>query len=150
MRVPCPARERALSRSHRRVYSQSLADLQGPAIQLKKFHNDVKRELIKSYAGRARRVLDLACGRGGDLHKWTDAGIKHVVGVDLSPKEIEEAKRRFRELRGKPLAADFLQSDALGLSSPILFGPHKSSEAFDAVTCVSIAAPYLSSLFDPA
>lgn len=114
--------------------------MQGPAIQLKKFHNEVKRELIKSFASRAWRLLDLGCGRGGDLHKWIDAGINHVVGVDLSPKEIEEARRRFRELRGKPLAVDFLQSDALGLTSPILFGPAQTPEAFDAVTCVSIGA----------
>jgi len=119
----------------------TLDNLQGPAIQLKKFHNDVKRELIKTFAGGARRLLDLGCGRGGDLHKWADAGIKHVVGVDLSPKEIEEAKRRFRELRGKPLEVDFSQSDALGLTSPILFGPRQTPEAFDAVTCVTFGAP---------
>lgn len=77
---------------------------QGPAIQLKKFHNDVKRQLINAYAGGAARVLDLACGRGGDIHKWVDARISHVVGVDLSPKEIDEAKRRFSELRRQSIA----------------------------------------------
>ena len=110
---------------------------QGTAIQLKKFHNEVKRELIQRYSRGARRLLDLACGRGGDLNKWADAGIKEVVGIDLSPKEIEEAKRRLRELRGKRVNADFRQSDDLGLTSPILFGPaHAPAQAFDAVTCM--------------
>jgi 2-polyprenyl-3-methyl-5-hydroxy-6-metoxy-1,4-benzoquinol methylase len=72
---------------------------QGPAIQLKKFHNDVKRELINTYSRGSRRLLDLACGRGGDLNKWADADIREVVGVDLSPKEIDEAKRRYQQLR---------------------------------------------------
>jgi len=77
---------------------------QGPAIQLKKFHNDVKRELIKAYAGGASRLLDLACGRGGDMKKWADAQIAEVVGVDLSPKEIEEAQRRYREMRSSSMS----------------------------------------------
>jgi len=38
---------------------------QGPAFQLKRFHNDVKRELINCYSRGARRLLDLGCGRGG-------------------------------------------------------------------------------------
>ena len=110
---------------------------QGAAIQLKKFHNEVKRELIRTYAGGARRLLDLACGRGGDLQKWADAEVREVVAVDLSPKEIEEARRRYRELRGKRVQVDFQQTDDVGVTSPLLFGPqHSRSDAFDAVTCM--------------
>jgi hypothetical protein len=36
----------------------------------------------------------LACGRGGDIWKWIDAGITVVKGIDLSPGEIEEARKR--------------------------------------------------------
>lgn len=39
-------------------------------------------------------LLDFACGRGGDIWKWIDAGIPRVMGVDLSPGEIEEARKR--------------------------------------------------------
>ena len=109
---------------------------QGPAIQLKNFHNDVKRELINCYARGARRLLDLACGRGGDLKKWADAGIKEVVGVDLSPMEIQEAKRRYKELKGKMIEVDFRQSDDIGVTSPILFAPDDAPASFDAVTCM--------------
>ena len=31
--------------------------------------------------------------------KWKDAGVRYVRGVDLSPQEIEEAKRRYAEIR---------------------------------------------------
>ena len=33
------------------------------------------------------------------MQKWVDAEVREVVGVDLSPKEIDEAKRRYRQLR---------------------------------------------------
>ena len=70
----------------------------------------MKRELINRYSRGARRLLDLACGRGGDLLKWADADVQEVVGVDLSPKEIEEANRRYRELKKKvPASVDKFQ-----------------------------------------
>lgn len=59
---------------------------------LKRYHNAVKRELINRFACKGGRLLDLACGRGGDLRKWFDAGLSYVRGYDLSPGEIEEAK----------------------------------------------------------
>jgi len=74
---------------------------QGAALPLKQYHNRIKRELITAFAGGAPRLLDLACGRGGDLHKWTAAGVEYVRGVDLSPGEIEEARRRYGETRAE-------------------------------------------------
>lgn len=47
------------------------------------------------FAKGAPRLLDLACGRGGDIWKWIDAGIPCVKGIDLSPHEIEEARARW-------------------------------------------------------
>ncbi|EKX48235.1 hypothetical protein GUITHDRAFT_105843 [Guillardia theta CCMP2712] len=119
---------------------------QSQTIQLKRFHNEVKRSLIESFATRADHVLDLGCGRGGDLNKWFDAKIANVVGVDLSQKEIQEAIKRLHELRSKARGgvirnrlvdtfnARFLQSDSLGISSPILFASNRHQ--FDAVTCM--------------
>jgi mRNA (guanine-N7-)-methyltransferase len=74
---------------------------QGAALPLKQYHNRIKRELINAFAGSAPRLLDLACGRGGDLHKWTTAGVEFVKGVDLSPGEIQEARRRYEETKSE-------------------------------------------------
>ena len=66
----------------------------GPSAAIKRYHNDVKRCLIDIFATGAPRYLDVACGRGGDIWKWIDAGITVVKGIDLSPGEIEEARKR--------------------------------------------------------
>ena len=32
------------------------------------------------------------------MRKWNDANIKEVLGIDISPNEIEEAKKRLVEM----------------------------------------------------
>lgn len=67
----------------------------GPLYALKKFHNDVKLKLLCQYAKGAGRLLDVACGRGGDIMKWSRASIAHAHGIDISHGEILEARRRY-------------------------------------------------------
>ena len=66
----------------------------GQTFPLKKLHNSFKRSLIDRYATGAAMLVDIACGRGNDLHKWQAAGIRRVVGVDVSGAQIAEARRR--------------------------------------------------------
>lgn len=51
------------------------------------FHNDIKRAIINKYAGKS--VLELACGKGGDLGKYIDAGFTRLLGFDYSRDNIE-------------------------------------------------------------
>jgi mRNA (guanine-N7-)-methyltransferase len=145
------------------------------ALPLKKYHNRIKRELINAFAGGAPRLLDLACGRGGDLHKWVAAGVGYVRGVDLSPGEIEEARRRYDETRasvlakgGVPPCVEFevvatlgtaaWSADEQGGSRGAVAGPSPSGRParpapppppptilFDAVTCMFAAHYFFSS-----
>ena len=73
----------------------------GDLFELKKFHNAEKRRVIEEYAKicDATSLLDLACGRGGDLQKWVASGLEFVRGLDQSSVEIQEARRRARSLR---------------------------------------------------
>ena len=74
------------------------------------------------------RVLDLACGKGGDLGKWTfhPLGIKKYVGIDIASQSLQDAAVHARELRKKHrmnnvmfVLAD-LGKDELGSSSVLL------------------------------
>lgn len=60
---------------------------------LRRIHNNVKRFLIKNVCRKGDRVLDVGCGRGGDLHKWKTCKVK-LWGVDPDTASIEEAKTR--------------------------------------------------------
>uniref|UniRef100_A0A6B2LA97 mRNA (guanine-N(7))-methyltransferase n=1 Tax=Arcella intermedia TaxID=1963864 RepID=A0A6B2LA97_9EUKA len=71
---------------------------EGPGIKMKKFHNNVKRQLIYQFAWGAPCLLDLCCGRGGDLQKWYDAKVRYVKGIDIAAASIEEAQRRYIQL----------------------------------------------------
>lgn len=64
-----------------------------PIIGLKNFNNWVKSVLITQFAhpvllksnhaqGRSRgKVLDMGCGKGGDITKWSKAKIRELLGV---------------------------------------------------------------------
>jgi mRNA (guanine-N7-)-methyltransferase len=50
---------------------------------MRRFHNNVKRQLYDKYTKNIYKLLDLACGKGGDLDKWVSNNIKYVVGYDI-------------------------------------------------------------------
>jgi mRNA (guanine-N7-)-methyltransferase len=57
----------------------------------------VKQQLIENsvYLTKGKRLLDIGCGRGGDLFKWDNAKLEFVYGYDPNVSYIDEAKRRF-------------------------------------------------------
>lgn len=71
----------------------------GPSYPLKRHHNQIKREMYIVFAKQGGTLVDVACGRGGDLQKWRDTGIHTVHGYDVCEASIEEAKQRLLQLR---------------------------------------------------
>jgi hypothetical protein len=64
-------------------------------INMFRFHNNIKRNLLQATVKRCGidneiTLLDLACGKGGDIAKWR--GVSTVVGVDISRDGIENTK----------------------------------------------------------
>jgi mRNA (guanine-N7-)-methyltransferase len=93
---------------------------ESPIFHLRNFNNWVKSVLIRTYLKRlARRsfVLDLCCGKGGDLLKWKEGGISHLVCADIAETSVEQCEDRYRSSKlarkrgGLPFTAEFIVAD---------------------------------------
>lgn len=98
---------------------------QGVAYPLKRFHNEQKKRLLSAFLTRGCSVLDVACGRGGDMWKYANAGVAHVTGIDVSSNELSEAERR-ADLAGVSFVA--VKHDARQ--------PFDLDRTFDVVSCM--------------
>ena len=78
-----------------------------PAFHLRLLNNWIKHVLIKSYCQSGSRVLDLACGKGGDLEKWKESLISQYVGVDIADGSIKDAIVRYKEMKNVEFPARF-------------------------------------------
>ncbi len=96
---------------------------------LRDFHNAAKRELLRVHAAGAASLLDLACGRGGDVHKWRALGIRHALGLDASAESVREAARRHAATGGGQGDYAFRCHD---LRHPF----QHAGAPFDVVTCM--------------
>lgn len=111
--------------------------------QLKKYHNAVKRALIHTLSFRSNSLLDLACGRGGDLNKWYDARIHIVHGLDISSAEIEMARRRYSDLQHRKN----IQNDNYTFTVNEKLGTQRITwvRGYDHVSCMFAAHYFFSS-----
>ncbi|ANB13940.1 Abd1p [Sugiyamaella lignohabitans] len=85
---------------------------QSPIIKLRSFNNLIKSVLIQIFSRPRQVVLDIGCGKGGDLQKWSKQRISGLIGVDIADISIEQAKERYEHLRQKSFWADFCVGDA--------------------------------------
>ncbi|CAH0558088.1 unnamed protein product [Brassicogethes aeneus] len=76
-------------------------------VHLRNFHNWIKSMLISEFISKIRgskynepiRVLDLGCGKGGDLFKWQKANIKHLICSDIAEVSLEQCKQRYTDMK---------------------------------------------------
>jgi mRNA (guanine-N7-)-methyltransferase len=100
---------------------------ESPIIGLKTFNNWIKSVLIGKRApqGGRLRVLDIGCGKGGDLQKWQKAGTEELVGIGACPRclivgclsdtkmkdiakvSVDHAHDRWRRMGGRKFRASF-------------------------------------------
>ncbi|ETW85458.1 hypothetical protein HETIRDRAFT_311168 [Heterobasidion irregulare TC 32-1] len=56
-----------------------------------------------AFGGRANaKVLDMGCGKGGDLSKWSKARVKEYVGVDIAAVSVDQARARYESMTSRP------------------------------------------------
>ncbi len=102
---------------------------QSKIFPLRKYNNWVKSVLIGRFArsrpasdadqGRARplgpRVMELGCGKGGDLAKWDKARASQLLMVDIAAVSVEHAKARYLGKRHS-FHAEFFAFDCFDVS----------------------------------
>src|SRR5277367_3224675 len=90
--------------------------------KLRKFNNWVKSVLIAKFIperteeeideDRGLFVLDIGCGKGGDLGKWQkQRDVQAYVGVDIAEMSVMHAEQRAAELRGRRFSTRFFAMD---------------------------------------
>jgi ribA/ribD-fused uncharacterized protein len=57
------------------------------------FHNKIKDEQYQKYVVAGNTILDVACGRAGDLHKWIKSRASKVLGLDITDTNLTGAKQ---------------------------------------------------------
>ncbi|KAF2670455.1 guanine-N(7)-methyltransferase [Microthyrium microscopicum] len=105
-----------------RAWRQTDSKIKG----LRSFNNWVKSVLIQKCApkedGRVMRnakVLDIGCGKGGDLMKWQKNHIELYVGIDPADVSIDQARDRYEQMKRKDrrlFHGEFIARDGFGQS----------------------------------
>lgn len=92
------------------------------AAGMRAFNNWIKSNMILTYCNNKNNVLDIGCGRGGDIIKFIHSGIKEYVGIDLDNNGLyvinDSAFNRYKKLKATNKNVPpmhFINADARGL-----------------------------------
>lgn len=66
-------------------------------MDIRKTHNNYKRQLINKWIAPNSYVLDCGCGRGGDWWKWKAVGVR-LAAIDPDHDSLDEAEKRAKEM----------------------------------------------------
>jgi mRNA (guanine-N7-)-methyltransferase len=126
------ARDVALHYSNRDQQS-TVQRQHSPIYNLRCLNNWVKSSLIGTYVMERDRVLDFACGKGGDLTKYKKAKVGAYVGVDIALASVRrDATERYNG-GAYPFPAKFIAADCFAVDLTNEGGLEKKS--FDAISC---------------
>lgn len=118
---------------------------------LRKFHNLIKTQLIINSCEsiKAKSLLDIACGRGGDIHKLIQAKLKYIFAFDNHSESIyneiqkghsfDGAIGRFKQInkisKTKLPFMKFYNIDILEKNSLSKINKLDSDKIYDIVSC---------------
>lgn len=100
------------------------------SINVRNFNNWLKSTLITNLHLNHPTVLDICCGKGGDLPKWISAKIAKLVAVDIADQAVAEYKRRYKSSNAK-FPAVFIVADCFSED----LQSHFKRIKFDLVSC---------------
>lgn len=74
---------------------------------MRNFNNWIKSMLINEYLNQIKdnmrhnspiRVMDMCCGKGGDLLKWKKGNISYLICTDIASVSLEQCESRYKEM----------------------------------------------------
>ena len=75
--------------------------------EIRKNHNEAKRELIQSVTSKGFHILDVGCGFGGDLQKWNKCQV-NINMCDPERSALDEARSRAKNMH---IRVNFYEGD---------------------------------------
>jgi 2-polyprenyl-3-methyl-5-hydroxy-6-metoxy-1,4-benzoquinol methylase len=75
--------------------------------EIRKNHNEAKRDLIQFATKQGQHILDVGCGFGGDLQKWHKCGA-NINMCDPEPEALVEARARAKNMH---MRVNFYEGD---------------------------------------
>uniref|UniRef100_A0A8D0NMA3 mRNA cap guanine-N(7) methyltransferase n=1 Tax=Sus scrofa TaxID=9823 RepID=A0A8D0NMA3_PIG len=113
---------------------------------LRNFNNWMKSVLIGEFLEKVRQkkkrditVLDLGCGKGGDLLKWKKGRIDKLVCTDIADVSVKQCQQRYEDMKNRCrdneyiFSAEFITADC---SKELLIDKFRDPEmCFDICSC---------------
>tara|TARA_B110000914_G_scaffold175350_1_gene156601 strand:- start:243 stop:3362 length:3120 start_codon:yes stop_codon:yes gene_type:complete len=53
------------------------------------FHSYIKKQIIGNNSKHYSKLIDFACGKGGDINHWLDSKVSFVVGLDVNRDNLD-------------------------------------------------------------
>lgn len=107
-RVKTDNHTRVVATHYNKLEEKGLEErLKSKIFHMRNFNNWIKSVLISEYLGKVKetlklgeplRVLDMCCGKGGDLLKWDKGGITHLIGTDIAEVSIQQCEERYKTM----------------------------------------------------
>jgi mRNA (guanine-N7-)-methyltransferase len=111
----------------------TLADrAQSKIVCMRNYNNWLKGVLLGKVVRSGHSVLDLCCGKGGDLPKFANLSIGKYTGVDITRQSVIDAANRYNAHRGIRFPGSFYVADCFSVPLSEHF---PADLRFDAVSC---------------
>lgn len=116
--------------------------LKSKIFHMRNFNNWVKSMLISEFIRKIRdqnsrdhkvKVLDLCCGKGGDLLKWQKANIQYLICTDIADVSVQQCKERYNSRNRQTFEAEFHPCDATNVVQRDLY--QDSNIKLDLTSC---------------
>lgn len=102
--------------------------------RLRCLNNWIKSTQLSSRVRENDRVMDLACGKGGDLKKYARAKVGFYVGVDIALESVRrDAVKRYNGEHANEFPAVFIAGDAFVVDLAEVLPEHQRT--LDVISC---------------